>query len=359
MAKGPFRDNSFMGATPVGLDAPTMQNGAWSGQQAPLDFWGQPIPQAAPAGGASTGSSDPLGELLGNARSRVSDLTNDPVDAMIRSRLQDVMGGKIAPYDEATKNAMFTSQADQAGAGEAARNQQLMDSVAMNGGSLNDPSARAAMNENMLQRQLANQGAHLNVDANANTANFNAAQQATGALAANNATHQNMITQASQYLGGQLGQVTKQLPSMMPNFSQFQSGFTSAAPTQPASSFSFNPTPYNNASGGITNTLRSPDNPAPVWGTGYYAGNTKNADGSSQTRQQWANSQPKAEAGQTPPDSLRNDYQEPANSMSMPETFPYWAQNPVGYDTEGSLTAPNRRLPQGLTVPNAYRNYDQ
>ncbi len=327
--------------TPVGMEAPTIQDGSWTntGPQAPLDFWGQPIPQAGGGAAGGGGSSDPLGELLGNARSRVSDLTNDPVDAMIRQRLQDVMGGKIAPYDEATKNALFTSQADQAGAGEAARNQQLMDSVAMNGGSINDPSARAAMNENMLQRQLANQGAHLNVDANANVANFGAAQQATNSLANSNAIHQNMITQASQFLGGQLGQVTKQLPGAMPNFQQFQSGFTSAAPTQPASSFSFNPN--NNASGGITNTLRSPDNPAPVYGgsknvwngspannttygpyeTPYESADQKDANAYGDAfRSQWMNPQPQQEyapalpQGMTPKKTSRyqpygsNDY---------------------------------------------------
>ncbi len=230
------------------------------------NMFGAQADARSPMGGGGGAPQDPLSELLGNARGRVSDLTNDPVDAMIRSRLQDVMGGKIAPYDEATKNALFTSQADQAGAGEAARNQSLMDQIAMNGGSMNDPSAHAAMNENLLQRQLANQGAHLQVDSQANNANFNAAQQATGMLAANNNAHQNMITQASQHLGSQLGQVTQQMPGSMPTFSQFQTGFSSAAPAAAPSSFSYNPQPAtNNRSGGMANTLPSPNNAQPVY----------------------------------------------------------------------------------------------
>lgn len=229
---------------------------------------------------AGGGSQDPLSELLGNARGRVSDLTGDPVDAMIRQRLQDVMGGKIAPYDDTTKNALFTSQADQAGAGEAARNQQIMDQVAMNGGSANDPSARAALNESMLQRQLANQGAHLNVDMNANTANFNAAQQATGALASDNNAHQAQITQASQYLGSQLGNVTHQLPSMIPNFQQFQSGFSGGvspstggySPTSGSGGLYAPPADYRPATSGSTSTYSSDpsnySNEGP-WSAGY------------------------------------------------------------------------------------------
>lgn len=223
-------------------------------QIAALGGFGQP---GAGAGGISM---DPIA----NSANRVSDLTNDPVDAMIRQRLQDVMGGKAAPYDQTTKNALFTSQADQAGAGEAARNQQIMDQVAMNGGSMNDPSAHAAINESMLQRQLANQGAHLNVDMNANTANFNAAQQATGALAANNNAHQSQITQASQFLTGQLDQRTTQLPS----FAQFQSGFSGGESPSAAnihgSSFTYNPGPSEGymSSGRPQNTTGTQGNPA-------------------------------------------------------------------------------------------------
>lgn len=246
--------------SPWGVNRDTGAAGNFTRQ---ANMFGAHADGMSPAGGGAP--QDPLSELLGNARGRVSDLTNDPVDAMIRQRLQSVMSGNVGPYDDTTKNALFTSQADQAGAGEAARNQSLMDQIAMNGGSMNDPSAHAAMNENMLQRQLANQGAHLNVDMNANVGNFNAAQQATGMLGSQNNTHQAQITQASQYLGNQLGQVTHQTPSVMPNFQQFSSSFTPGVSAPQSASFTYNPG-ANNSNGGLANTLPSPNNPAPVYG---------------------------------------------------------------------------------------------
>jgi len=133
------------------------------------------------------------------------------VDALIRERLKGVMSGAIGPYDQKTREALATSQADQAGAAETAQNQALRDQIAMNGGSMNDPSAQAAMRDNLTQRQLANQGSRLNVDMNANLQNFNASQNAAGMLNQQNRGQQAAIGQASQYLGNMLAQRTTQL----------------------------------------------------------------------------------------------------------------------------------------------------
>lgn len=186
---------------------PAGGSGAYSQAMNEAARYGSHITPEAGGGAGGAGS----GDFFAQGAQRVQDLTNDPVDAMIRERLKGVMSGAIGPYDQKTREALATSQADQAAAAETAQNQALRDQIAMNGGSMNDPSAQAAMRDNLTQRQLANQGSRLNVDMNANLQNFNASQNAAGMLNQQNRGQQAAIGQASQYLGNMLAQRTTQM----------------------------------------------------------------------------------------------------------------------------------------------------
>lgn len=136
--------------------------------------------------------------------------------------------GGGTPYDATTINAMMTQQGQAAAGGEAASNQMLMDTLAANGGNANDPSLRAAMQENLTNRNNMVSNARLGIDTQANLANFNANRQADLAnQAANMQTSTNNMqaqNQAGQYnAGNQQAAATNNLASQN-QANQFNAG---------------------------------------------------------------------------------------------------------------------------------------
>jgi hypothetical protein len=133
-------------------------------------------------------------EFLGNARGRVDELRNDPVDAMVLKALQARASGASQPYDATTRSAMFTGQSEMAAA--AMQNQ-----LANLHGNPSDPSYQAQLTALQGQRQQALQGARLGIDQQANLANYNAQGAALGQTGAFNQSHNAGITDAQRYLG--------------------------------------------------------------------------------------------------------------------------------------------------------------
>ncbi len=156
--------------------------------------------QASAANAQSTGdnakaqSDANTAEILGMARGRIGELRNDPVDAMVLQALQRRASGADAPYDETTRNAMFTGQSEMA----AAAMQNQMGGIR---GAPTDPSYQAQVAALQDQRQRSLQSARLGIDQQANLANFSARGQALGQTGAFNQSHNAGITDAQRHLG--------------------------------------------------------------------------------------------------------------------------------------------------------------
>jgi hypothetical protein len=114
------------------------------------------------------------------------------------------------PYNDTVINAMMTGQGDIAAGSEAAANQMLMDSMLSNGGNASDPSLRAAMQENLTNRNNQLSQARLGIDQTANIANFNANRQRDLANQAasmqTQANNMSSLNQAGQFNAGNLQQ---------------------------------------------------------------------------------------------------------------------------------------------------------
>lgn len=147
----------------------------------------------APTGGSTGGSS--------------GSSTNRPAgNSTALSYLEGVVGGQNTPYNEQTRNSMFSQASGMNAAAEGAQNQQLQAAFAMGGANPNDPSAQNAMRQNMAQRQGANQEAMGAINRTANLANQGAQQSAAGTLLAHetamNAQNQAASNAALGYLYG-------------------------------------------------------------------------------------------------------------------------------------------------------------
>lgn len=136
-------------------------------------------------------------EGFGLARNRIGELRGDPMDAAIREALMARIGGQDQPFDETTTNALFTDRAQQGAAAAQAQIARLR-------GNPNDPAYQAAVREIMDRSMRGSQDARLQVDMQANLANYDARGQAIGQAAPINLARNNQITDAERYLTGML-----------------------------------------------------------------------------------------------------------------------------------------------------------
>ena len=103
-------------------------------------------------------------------------------DSTARKYLEGVVGGQNTPYNQTTKDSMYSQQSGMAAAAEAGRNQQISNQSAAGGASPTDPSYQRLIRQSMAGRQAQNQQSMGEIDRTANLANQNAQQQAAGAL---------------------------------------------------------------------------------------------------------------------------------------------------------------------------------
>lgn len=139
-----------------------------------------------------------------------SNATDDAIKTALMAKINgQVLDPNDVPYDATTINALMVGQGQTAAAAETARNQQLMDSVASNGGSSYDPGVRAALQQSLTQRQNQVSDSQLSINQQANVANQQARTQAqttnnnaqlaaSSALQGENNSQQARQTQASQ-----------------------------------------------------------------------------------------------------------------------------------------------------------------
>ncbi len=103
-------------------------------------------------------------------------------DSAARQYLTGVVNGQNTPYNQTTRDSMYSQQSGMAGAAEAGRNQQLADQSAVGGASPTDPSYQRLIRQSMAQRQSQNQQSMGDIDRTANLANQQTQQQAAGTL---------------------------------------------------------------------------------------------------------------------------------------------------------------------------------
>ena len=115
-------------------------------------------------------------------RGRIGQMANDPTDQFIRQRLQQAAGPDGGPFNEATRNAMFTAQAQQGGQMASNESARIMEDAARRGLSADDPGVRAALARVQTQQGQGAQRARLGVDLVANPANYAAQQSAVDRL---------------------------------------------------------------------------------------------------------------------------------------------------------------------------------
>lgn len=105
-------------------------------------------------------------------------------ESTARKYLEGVVQGQNTPYNEATRNSMYSRASGMNAAAEGAQNRQISEQAAMGGASPRDPSYAGLMRQSMAQRQGANMQAAGDIDRTANLANqeaqYNAASRLMG-----------------------------------------------------------------------------------------------------------------------------------------------------------------------------------
>lgn len=157
------------------------------------------------------GRANPYGPTIGMQRAGQSPGINPNAGAATgaatkesaaRNYLTGTVQGQNTPFNEATRNSMYSQASGMNAAAEGAQNQRINETAAMGGASANDPSAQAARSQNMALRQGANQRAMGTIESQANLANQQAQSQAATTLLGsedrNNALAQGHASQAQQ-----------------------------------------------------------------------------------------------------------------------------------------------------------------
>lgn len=103
-------------------------------------------------------------------------------DSAARQYLSGVVSGQNAPYNQKTRDSMYSQQSNMAAAAEAGRNQQIAEQSAMGGASPSDPSYQRLIRQSMAARQSQNQQSMGDIDRTANLANQQAQQSAANTL---------------------------------------------------------------------------------------------------------------------------------------------------------------------------------
>ena len=182
-----------------------------SGLGMPIQRFGQANPYGPFAGQQGAGGQQPQGGASGGA--------STGADSAARQYLTGVVSGQNTPYNQTTRDSMYSQQAGMAGAAEAGRNQQIAEQSAQGGASPSDPSYQRLIRQSMAARQGQNQQSMGDIDRTANLANQQTQQQAAGTLLGSederHALQQGYNQRATQmamgylYGGGQGGQSTQ------------------------------------------------------------------------------------------------------------------------------------------------------
>lgn len=129
-------------------------------------------------------------------------------DSTARKYLTGVVEGQNTPYNQATRDSMYSQQSGMAGAAEGARNQQIAEQSAMGGASPSDPSYQRLIRQSMAARQGQTAQAMGDIDRTANLANQQTQQAAAGTLLGSederNALQQGYNQRATQMAMGYL-----------------------------------------------------------------------------------------------------------------------------------------------------------
>ncbi len=159
------------------------------------------------------GQANPMGPFAGLQRGGsggqpASGGATSGADSAARKYLTGVVEGQNTPYNQTTRDSMYSQQAGMAGAAEAGRNQQLAEQSAAGGASPTDPSYQRLIRQSMAQRQSQNQQSMGEIDRTANIANQQTQQQAAGTLLGSederNALQQGYNQRATQMAMGYL-----------------------------------------------------------------------------------------------------------------------------------------------------------
>jgi len=98
-------------------------------------------------------------------------------DQLLMEALRARVSGSDVPFNATNINAFKTNAAESGAAAERANASQLQEQMAQRGLSPSDPAYQAAMSRLQTQRQQGNQAAGLQIDMNANQANYAARAQ--------------------------------------------------------------------------------------------------------------------------------------------------------------------------------------
>ncbi len=172
-------------------------------------------------GTAGLGGGDPLtaerdrerNELMRLTEGRGKDILNDPHTAAALKFLGGATSGENTPFNATVRNNMLTSAAGQASSAEGAQSQMLQQQMAMNGGSMSDPAAQAAMRELASRRQGQVMGAANSIDSQANVANFNAQMQGANQLAGVRGAQNAQANQMNLAAAGHRSQFFTEVPT--------------------------------------------------------------------------------------------------------------------------------------------------
>ncbi len=176
----------------------------------PIQRFGQANPYGPFNGQQGTGGQRPAASTGG--------ASTGGADSAARQYLTGVVSGQNTPYNQTTRDSMYSQQSGMAGAAEAGRNQQIAEQSAIGGASPSDPSYQRLIRQSMAARQSQNQQSMGDIDRTANLANQQTQQQAAGTLLGSederHALQQGYNQRATQmamgylYGGGQGGQST-------------------------------------------------------------------------------------------------------------------------------------------------------
>ena len=186
------------------------QGGYGGGLGVPIQRFGQANPYGPFAGQQGAGGQRPAASTGG--------APTGGADSAARQYLTGVVSGQNTPYNQTTRDSMYSQQSGMAGAAEAGRNQQIAEQSAIGGASPSDPSYQRLIRQSMAARQGQNHQSMGDIDRTANLANQQTQQQAASTLLGSederHALQQGYNQRATQmamgylYGGGQGGQST-------------------------------------------------------------------------------------------------------------------------------------------------------
>ena len=186
------------------------QGGYGGGLGVPIQRFGQANPYGPFAGQQGAGGQRPAASTGG--------APTGGADSAARQYLTGVVSGQNTPYNQTTRDSMYSQQSGMAGAAEAGRNQQIAEQSAIGGASPSDPSYQRLIRQSMAARQGQTQQSMRDIDRTANLANQQTQQQAASTLLGSederHALQQGYNQRATQmamgylYGGGQGGQST-------------------------------------------------------------------------------------------------------------------------------------------------------